>query len=70
MEDELLRVLYHRLVGSASRGGLRRCKFGDGVIVLIFLLGVLHSRSPRWAVERRNWPLWLRRVLPTPATRS
>jgi|HubBroStandDraft_1064217.scaffolds.fasta_scaffold274170_1 hypothetical protein len=67
MEDELLRFLYHRLVGSASGAGLRRGKFSDGVIVLIFLLGVLQGRSPRWAADRRNWPLWLRRVLPLPS---
>jgi hypothetical protein len=67
MEDELLRSLYHRLLGSASARGLRRGKFGDGVIVLIYFLGVLRHRSPRWAADHRNWPLWLCRVLPCPS---
>jgi hypothetical protein len=67
MDDELLRFLYHRWFGLASRRGCRRGKFSDGVIVLIYLLGVLHDRSPRWAANRHNWPLWLRRVLPSPS---
>lgn len=67
MEDELLRFLYHRLLGSASGGGRPRGKFCDGTIALIYLLAVLRNRSPRWAADRRNWPLWLRRVLPCPS---
>ena len=67
MEDELLRFLYHQLCNSASGRSCRRGKFSDGIIVLIYLLGVLRNRSPRWAADRRNWPLWLRRVLPCPS---
>jgi hypothetical protein len=67
MDDELLRFLYHRLLGSASSKGHRRGKFSDGVIVLIYLLGVLRDRSAHWAADQRNWPLWLRRVLPCPS---
>jgi hypothetical protein len=67
MEDELLRVLYHRLIASASGLGQRRCTFSDGVIALIYLLAVLRNRSPRWAADARNWPLWLRRVVPCPS---
>jgi len=67
MEDELLRVLYHRLSASASARGPRRGKFSNGTIALIYLLGVLRNRSPRWAADQHNWPLWLRRVLLCPS---
>jgi hypothetical protein len=67
MEDERLRFLYHRLCASASSRSCRRGKFSDGTIVFIYILGVLHNRSPHWAADRRNWPLWLRRVLPCPS---
>src|SRR5271170_4786740 len=67
MEDELLRSLYHRLVASAS--GLRpsRCQFSDGIVVLIHLLAVMRNRSLLWASDKRNWPLWLRHVCPSPS---
>jgi len=67
MDDELLRYLYQRLIRSASGSSTRGCKFADGVIALIYFLAVLSDRSPRWAADKRNWPLWLRRVLPCPS---
>jgi hypothetical protein len=67
MEDELLRWMYHRLIASASVRTVRRGKFSDGVIALIYLLAVLRDRSPRWAACQCNWPLWLRRVMPVPS---
>jgi hypothetical protein len=67
MEDELLRVLYHQLVADARGNGRGRCKFADGVIGFIYLLAVVHDRSPRWAIDKRHWPLWLRRVLQPPS---
>jgi len=60
MDDELLRILYRRLISSATPSGPARCRFPDGVIGLIYLLAVLRDRSPRWALQRRNWPLWMR----------
>jgi hypothetical protein len=67
MDDELLRYLYHRLLGPARAASDRFRQFSDGVIALIYLLAVLQDRSPHWAANKRNWPLWLRRVLPCPS---
>lgn len=62
MDDQLLLHLYHRLF---DPGKLRRaagCVYSDSLIALIYFLGVLRGRSPRWACDRRNWPLWMRRL--------
>lgn len=67
MDDELLSIVYRRLVSSASALGPGRCRFSDGVIALIYLLAVLHDRSPHWAIDRRNWPLWMRGPVKPPS---
>jgi hypothetical protein len=67
MEDELLHVLYHGLIADARDCVRGRCKFSDQVIGFIYLLAVAHDRSPRWAIDPRHWPLWLRRVLRPPS---
>jgi hypothetical protein len=62
MDDQLLLCIYHRLF---DPGNIRRpagCRFSDSIIVLIEVLAVIRGRSMRWAHDRRNWPLWMRRL--------
>jgi hypothetical protein len=62
MEGQLLSWMYQRLVKSSS--GIPRPDetFSDGLVALIFLYACLSDRSPRWACDKANWPLWARRV--------
>jgi hypothetical protein len=62
MDGELLSYLYHRLMRSSNPRHVQRCTFNDGLIVLIYFYAVLCNRSPRWACQRCNWPVWLRRL--------
>src|SRR5215831_14649604 len=66
MDDQLLLQIYHRLFDPDKNKADPRpsvaCVYSDALIVLIYLLGCLRDRSPRWAVDRRNWPLWMRRL--------
>jgi hypothetical protein len=62
MDGQLLLSVYHRLFDS---GNLRRasgCVYSDSTIALIHVLSVLRGRSMRWAHDKRNWPLWMRRL--------
>jgi len=62
MEGQLLSWMYQRLLKSSS--GIPRSDetFSDGLVALIFLYACLSGRSPRWACDKANWPLWVRRV--------
>lgn len=62
MDDELLGWLYHRLLGDPSRSHTADCTYSDALIVFIFLFGVIGNHSSRWACQKRNWPLWCRRL--------
>src|SRR3954468_20813541 len=62
MDDELLRWLYHRLLGHPSSNRTRDCTYSDGLIALIFLFAALGNHSCRWASQKRHWPLWCRRL--------
>jgi len=62
MEDELLSYVYHRLFPSPSSVAGRRRTYSDAVVALVQLHAVMRGRSPRWAVDKRNWPLWARRL--------
>lgn len=62
MDDELLRWLYHRLLGDPSSNHTRDCTYSDGLIALIFLFAALGNHSSRWACQKRHWPLWCRRL--------
>jgi hypothetical protein len=62
MEGQLLSWLYQRLVKSSSGIPCPDQTFSDGLVALIFLYGCLSDRSPRWACDKANWPLWARRV--------
>jgi hypothetical protein len=68
MDGELLSYVYHRLFGQDSacaRVG-RRCTYSDALVALIGVYAAGSDRSPRWAQDRRNWPLWARQALPRP----
>lgn len=62
MDDQLLLYLYHRLFDSDKLQAASRCHYSDSLIVLIYFLAVIRGRSPRWACQKRNWPLWMRRL--------
>ena len=66
MDGELLRYLYHQLfhVGKPHRPA--RCTYDDNIILFMFFIAVVGDRSLQWAHDRRNWPLWARR-LPRPS---
>lgn len=66
MDDQLLLHIYHRLFdpdkNKADPHPSVGCVYSDALIALVYLLGCLRDRSPRWAAQRRNWPLWMRRL--------
>ena len=62
MEDELLLYVYHRLFPSPSSRPGRRCTYSDAIVALVHLYAVMRGRSHRWAADKRNWPLWARRL--------
>lgn len=62
MDDQLLRSLYHELIVASKPRRPRRCTYDDNLIVFIYFFGVLNNASMRWAHDRRNWPLWMRRL--------
>lgn len=66
MDGELLRAVYHELFHMGKARRPRRCEFADAVILFIYFLAVASDRSPRWAHDRKHWPLWARR-LPRPS---
>lgn len=56
----------YRLVGEVSREhprGSRR--FADRVIVLVLLWAAFNHKPVFWACQRRNWPVWMQRLLPS-----
>ena len=66
MDGELLRRLYHHLFDSANRAESRRYVYDQRIILFVYFIAVCADRSLRWAHQRRNWPLWARR-LPVPS---
>jgi hypothetical protein len=62
MDGELLSYLYHRLLHSDNARVAPGSTYSDAVVVLIYFYAVLCDRSPRWAHDKRHWPLWLRRL--------
>jgi hypothetical protein len=62
MDDQLLLHLYHRLFEPGNSSRPSGCVYSNSIVVLIYFLAVLRDRSLRWAHERRNWPLWMRRL--------
>lgn len=71
MEGELWKQLYRMVLGLARGTRPRGSRFTDSQIVLTLLWAVLHERPISWACQRRNWPIWSRRIArPTSATMS
>ena len=64
MDGELLRWLYHRLLHDPKLTRTRDCTYGDGLVLLIYLFACANNRAPRWAHDRRRWPIWCQAVLP------
>jgi hypothetical protein len=53
------RVYYRKLyrhVWSVAHPPGKRVRFGDKIIVMVYLWSVLNDRPVRWACERGNWP--------------
>lgn len=51
-----------RLTAKELPRGSRR--YPDAVIVLVLLWAAFNHRPVSWAVRRRNWPVWMQRLLP------
>jgi hypothetical protein len=62
MDDQLLLHVYHRLFDPGKVLRPAGCTFSDSIVVLIHFLATLRDRSAHWAVVKRNWPLWMRRL--------
>jgi hypothetical protein len=62
MDGELLCWLYHRLLHDPNLTRTHDCTYSDGLICWIYFFAVLNNASPRWACNRRHWPVWCRRL--------
>jgi hypothetical protein len=62
MDDQLLKRMYHYLFDDPTRFAAANCTYSDGVILLIFFKAVLGNISTRQARDKRNWPIWCRRL--------
>jgi hypothetical protein len=62
MDDQLLLSVYHRLFDAGNVRRTAGCLFSDSIIVLVHVLAVIRDRSRLWAYQKRNWPLWMRRL--------
>jgi hypothetical protein len=67
MDDQLLLQLYHRLFDPGNEQLAPGCVYSDSAVAMIYFLGVVRGRSPRWAARAANWPLWMRRCVPRPS---
>jgi hypothetical protein len=57
MERELWLQLYRLLRDAAPRLPRRkRLRFGETLVVAVYLWAALHDRPVCWATQRRNWP--------------
>ena len=62
MDGKLLLEVYHRLFPSPASVAGRRRLYSDAVVALIQFFAALTNHSLRWAHDKRNWPLWARRL--------
>lgn len=61
----------YRLVSLTASGLPRRGRrFDDRVVVLVFLWAAFNHRPVSWATMPRNYPAWMRRLLPRLPTSS
>jgi hypothetical protein len=70
MDCELYSVLYQAVFSLGKRRRPKGAIFTDADIAWVFLWAVGHDRGNSWACQRRHWPLWHRRPLPSPSTLS
>lgn len=71
MERQLWKLIVACLDELDNKSVQREGGFTDARIVAVFYWSVLHDRPVSWAVQRRNWPIDLRRFpLPSNATMS
>lgn len=56
-----LYLMTGRVAERLPRGGR---KFSDRVIALTLLWAAFNHRPISWATQRRNWPVWMQRLLP------
>jgi hypothetical protein len=69
MENELYKKVYQIIMDVYRKTNLKRIKFTDAYIALIYLWAVLHDRPTCWACNKKNWPIYYRRrSLPDPST--
>jgi len=64
MDSQLLRELYNTLFKSAPQRRRPRCQYSDNVVVFFLMIAALQNVSVRHAYNRKNWPIWLRRLIP------
>jgi pimeloyl-ACP methyl ester carboxylesterase len=58
---------FGRLLGKMGESMAKDFDFSDEVIVRVYYWAVIHDRPVSWAVQKRHWPLHLRRqALPEP----
>jgi hypothetical protein len=70
MEHQLFRAIVQALK-DCDKGRRRvKCVFQDVEIAAVWFWAVIHDRPVSWAVQRRHWPLWHRRSLPSNSTMS
>ena len=62
MDGELLQRIYHRLYRDPTLSRTPDCTYPDALILLIYFFAALGNRSPKWACDKHNWPLWCRRL--------
>lgn len=71
MEGQLWSLIVSLLATIDKRRKRAREDFSDEEIVKVFYWSVIHDRPVSWACQRRNWPLYLRRLsLPSNTTMS
>jgi hypothetical protein len=71
MEHQLWKLIVALLKELDKSRPRRRKDFSDWQIVAVYYWSVLHDRPVSWAVQRCNWPIWLRRQpLPDGSTMS
>ena len=71
MERQLWKAIVSLLEELDKSRARRKGGFADRRIVAVYYWSVLHDRPISWAVQRRNWPIELRRwALPSNTTMS
>jgi hypothetical protein len=70
MEHQLWKAIIAVLATLDKRRMSNDFDFSDADIVKVHYWAVIHDRPVSWARQRRNWPIYLRRKLPSSTTMS